>query len=54
VAQIHEQQGEGAEALHLAEESLVIDERLAALDRTNVMWQQDVEVTRALVARLRG
>jgi hypothetical protein len=46
--------GEPAEALRLAHESLAIDERLASLDRSNVTWQKDVMVSRALVARLRN
>jgi len=42
------------EALRLAKESLAIDERLAALDRSNATWQQDVAFSRALVARPGG
>ncbi len=37
-----------------AEESLKIDERLAALDPTNAIWKRDLAVSRALVAPLRG
>jgi len=44
----------GDTAVRLAEGSLAIDERLAALDLSNVKWQKDVEVSRRLVARLRG
>ncbi|MDA1313633.1 MAG: hypothetical protein O2968_09890 [Acidobacteria bacterium] len=54
MAEFHERQGERTKALPFAEESLAIGERLAALDRTNVTWQNDVEFSRALVARLRG
>ncbi len=54
MAQLHEQQGDRAEARRLAEESLAIDERLAALDPTNVIWQSDLELSRAMLARLRG
>jgi len=36
------------------EQSLRIDERLAATDPTNVTWQNDVKVRRALVAELRA
>ena len=35
------------------QQSLMIDERLAATDPTNVMWQKDVKVSRELVAELR-
>jgi hypothetical protein len=35
-------------------ESLAIDKRLAALDPTNIIWQRDLAVSQALVARLRG
>ena len=54
LAQLHEQQGDRAGALPLAEESLSICERLAALDQSNVTWQNDLAFSRALVARLRG
>jgi hypothetical protein len=37
----------------LAEQSLSIDVRLSALDKTNVTWQKDVEVSRKMVSRLR-
>ena len=53
LALLHEQQGNRAEALTFAQQSLEIFERLAALDDTNVTWQNDVAFTRALVARLR-
>jgi hypothetical protein len=53
MVQFHERQGNRAEALGFAEESLKIDERLAALDPTNATWQRDLLVSRALVARLR-
>jgi hypothetical protein len=36
------------------EQSLRISERLAATDPTNVMWQEDVKVSRALVEKLRA
>ena len=54
MAEFHERQGDRAEALRLAEESLTIDERLASLDRSNVTWQRDVAISRVLVIRLRG
>jgi hypothetical protein len=50
----HERRGEREAALPNAEESLAIDERLAALDPSNVTWQKDVAVSRTQVARLRG
>lgn len=53
IAQLLERQGDRAAALPLAEEGLAIDEKLAALDRTNVTWQDDVAFSRGLVARLR-
>ena len=53
IAQLYERQSHRAEALRFAVEGLEIDERLAALDPTNVIWQQDVKVGRALVARLK-
>ena len=40
--------------MEYAEKSLVIDEQLAALDPTNATWQNDVEVSRAMVARLKA
>ena len=43
-----------AEALALMEQSLSISARLAATDRTNVMWQNDERVSRQLVAELRA
>ena len=46
-------QEEWAEALPLLAESLAIDERLAASDLSNVTWQQDVRVSRRLVAEVR-
>ena len=36
------------------EKSLLIDERIAALDPTNVTWQNDVQVSRQLVAQVRA
>jgi len=39
--------------LGYAEKGLAIDERLAVLDQTNVTWQKDVQISRAMVARLR-
>lgn len=36
------------------EQSLRIDEGLAATDPTNVTWQNDVEASRVLVAWLRA
>jgi hypothetical protein len=53
MAEFHEGKGERSEALRLAQEGLMIDERLAALDRSNAIWQKDVVVSRALVTRLR-
>jgi len=54
MAQFYERQTNRTEALHFAEQSLEIDERLAALDSTNATWQRDVAVSRAPVQRLRG
>ena len=54
LASTYEQQGERLRALEHAERSLRIDERLAALDRSNVMWQRDERVRRAMVARLKA
>jgi len=42
------------QTLALMEQSLRIDERLAATDPTNVTWQNDVKVSRRLVAELRA
>ena len=36
------------------EQSLRISDRLAATDPTNVMWQNDVKVNRAMVEQLRA
>ena len=41
------------DALPLLEQSLAIDERLAALAPTSVMFQNDVSVSRRLVAEVR-
>jgi ABC-type polar amino acid transport system ATPase subunit len=54
MARSYEQQGDPARALQFAQESLVIDERLAALDPSNAVWQRDLAVSRALVTRLGG
>lgn len=54
LAQIEEKGSLFTEALGHAEDSLAIDERLARLDSSNVMWQRDVRVSRRLVARLRS
>ena len=54
MAEFHERQGDRAKALPFAEESFRIDERLAKLDPSNATWRKDVEISGALVARLRG
>ena len=54
LAQTYDQQGDRVAAILYAEESLAISERMSALDRANVGWQNDVAASRALVARLRG
>ena len=54
LAVLQELSGDRTEALRLAEESLALDERLAALDPSNATWQNDVAVSRALRARLLG
>ena len=40
-----EAQGKLAEALQAYRDSLTIDERLAAADRSNVKWQRDLSVS---------
>ncbi len=42
------------EALPLLEQSLAIDEWLAASGVSNIMWQNDVRVSRRLVAQVRA
>ena len=54
MAQLLERSGDGGQALAFGRESLAVDERLVALDRTNVMWQSDIRISRALVKRLGG
>jgi hypothetical protein len=54
MAGVHEQTGDYAIALQLAEESLALAEGLSAADPANIQMQQDVAATRALVERLRG
>ncbi|MEY2880659.1 MAG: hypothetical protein RLZZ15_3039 [Verrucomicrobiota bacterium] len=53
-AKVLQPQERWAEALAVMEQSLTIDERLAAMDPTNVTWQNDVRVSRRLVAELRA
>ena len=54
MAELREGTGDRAAALALAEESLAIGKRLAALDKSSVTWQKDVAFGRALVTRLGG
>ena len=54
LSELAELSGRRDQALEYAEESLAIDERLAALDQSNVIWQKDVRVSRDMVARLRS
>jgi len=53
IAELNEERGCIPEALKTAQPSLAIDERLVALDPTNAVWRNDVEVRQELVARLR-
>ena len=54
MAEFFEGQGDRAQALPYAQQSLAIAERLAALDPTNATWQNHVKFARARVTRLRG
>jgi hypothetical protein len=53
IAHLLMKQEEWAKALPLLEKSLVIGERLAASDLSNVTWQNDVRVIRRLVEQVR-
>ena len=54
MAEFFEGQGDRAQALPYAQQSLAVAERLAALDPTNATWQNHVKFARARVTRLRG
>jgi hypothetical protein len=54
IARVHTAQGQHAEALPFAEQSLAIGEALALLDPSNAIWRKDVEFGRLMVAQLRN
>lgn len=54
LASLYELQGNRSEALHYAERILDIDLRLVNLDSTNVVWQGDLAISRALAERLKS
>ena len=52
MATVHEQQRQFWVVRDFAKQCAEIFERLAALDRTNATWQNDVDVSREMVVRL--
>ncbi len=54
IAEVMMKQSRWRDALPHMERSLVIDERLAASDSSNVMWQNDAKVSRRMVAQIRA
>ena len=53
ISKLQAQQKHWPDAIGNAEASLEIDERLSQLDRSNVIWHEDVKASRAWLEQLR-